>query len=104
MPPFEDIGFMLLDIARRCGVDAARIVPADADAAAVDLGTPDRSGYFVVGAVPLFASDGARASLLLLNVTPRVLSERERAVLRGMAHEAQVQLRLAHPSASFPSA
>ena len=102
MPPFEDIGFMLIDIARRCGVDAARIVPADA--VAVDLGTPDRSGYFVVGAVPLFASDGTRANLLLLNVTPRVLSERERAVLRGMAHEAQVQLRLANPSASFPSA
>ena len=93
---------MLIDIARRCGVDAARIVSGDA--VAVDLSTPDRSGYFVVGAVPLFASDGTRASLLLLNVTPRVLSERERAVLRGMAHEAQVQLRLANPSASFPSA
>lgn len=104
MPPFEDIGFMLIDIARRCGVDAARIVSGDAVAVAVDLSTPDRSGYFVVGAVPLFASDGTRASLLLLNVTPRVLSERERAVLRGMAHEAQVQLRLADPSASFPSA
>ena len=102
MPPFEDIGFMLIDIARRCGVDAARIVSGDA--VAVDLSTPDRSGYFVVGAVPLLASDGTRASLLLLNVTPRVLSERERAVLRGMAHEAQVQLRLANPSASFPSA
>lgn len=101
MPPFEDIGFMLIDIARRCGVDAARIVSGDA---VVDLSTPDRSGYFVVGAVPLFASDGTGASLLLLNVTPRVLSERERAVLRGMAHEAQVQLRLANPSASFPSA
>ena len=101
MPSFEDIGFMLIDIARRCGVDAARIVSGDA---VVDLSTPDRSGYFVVGAVSLFASDGTRASLLLLNVTPRVLSERERAVLRGMAHEAQVQLRLADPSASFPSA
>lgn len=101
MPSFEDIGFMLIDIARRCGVDAARIVSGDA---VVDLSTPDRSGYFVVGAVPLFASDGTGASLLLLSVTPRVLSDRERAVLRGMAHEAQVQLRLSNPSASFPSA
>lgn len=101
MPSFEDIGFMLIDIARRCGVDAARIVSGDA---VVDLSTPDRSGYFVVGAVSLFASDGTRASLLLLSVTPRVLSDRERAVLRGMAHEAQVQLRLSNPSASFPSA
>ena len=101
MPSFEDIGFMLIDIARRCGVDAARIVAGDA---VVDLGTPDRSGYFVVGAVPLVASDGMRASLLLLNVAPRVLSDRELAVLRGMAHEAQVQLRLSNPSASFPSA
>ena len=101
MPSFEDIGFMLIDIARRCGVDAARIVSGDA---VVDLSTPDRSGYFVVGAVSLFASDGTRASLLLLNVTPRVLSDREHAVLRGMAHEAQVQLRLSNPSASFPSA
>ncbi len=101
MPSFEDIGFMLIEIARRCGVDAARIVSGDA---VVDLSTPDRSGYFVVGAVSLFASDGTRASLLLLNVTPRVLSDRQHAVLRGMAHEAQVQLRLANPSASFPSA
>ena len=101
MPSFEDIGFMLIDIARRCGVDAARIVSGDA---VVDLSTPDRSGYFAVGAVSLFASDGTRASLLLLSVTPRVLSDRERAVLRGMAHEAQVQLRLSNPSASFPSA
>ncbi len=102
MPPFEDIGFMLIDIARRCGVDAARIVPGDV--VAVDLVTPDRSGHFVVGAVPLFASDGTRANLLLLNVEPRVLSDRQRAVLRGMAHEAQAQLRLANPSASFPNA
>ena len=102
MPAFEDIGFMLIDVARRCGVDAARIVAGDA--VPVDLGTPDRTGYFVVGAVPLYASDGTRASLLLLSVTPRVLSDREHAVLRGMANEAQVQLRLSNPSASFPSA
>ncbi len=102
MPPFEDIGFMLIDIARRCGVDAARIVSGEP--VAVDLDAPDRTGYFVVAAVPLFASDGTRASLLLLNAAPRVLSDRERAVLRGMAHEAQVQLRLSDPSASLPSA
>ena len=101
MPSFEDIGFMLIDVARRCGVDAARIVSGDA---VVDLSTPDRTGYFVVGAVPLVAADGTRASLLLLSVTPRVLSDRQHAVLRGMAHEAQVQLRLSNPSASFPSA
>ena len=102
MPSFEDIGFMLIDVARRCGVGAARIVPGGA--VVVDLSTADSSGHFVVAAVPLFASDGTRANLLLLNITPRILSDRERAVLLGMAHEAQVQLRLADPSASFPSA
>ena len=101
MPPFEDIGFMLIDIARRCGVDAARIVSGDA--VVVDLRTPDRTGYFVVGTVPLFAPDGTRANLLLLNFLPRTLSDREHAVLRGMAHEAQVQLRPSDPGASFPS-
>jgi len=102
MPSFEDIGFMLIDVARRCGVDAARIVAGDA--VVVDLDTPDRTGHFVVGAVPLFAADGTRANLVLLNVAPRILNDRERAVLRGMAHAAQVQLRLSNPSASFPGA
>ena len=34
MPPFDDIGFLLMDIAKMCNVDAARIVTGDAIATA----------------------------------------------------------------------
>jgi len=95
MPPFDDIGFLMMDIAQRCNVDAARIVVGGE--AVVDLDTPTPTGFFIVGATPIYAPDQTRASILLLSFAPRVLSDRELTVLRAMALEAQQQLR------KFPS-
>ena len=90
MPRFEDIGFLLMDVAKMCNVDAARIVTGDAIAAS--LAAPDQSGFHVVASEALQAPDGTPARLLLLSMQPRRLSERERTVLRAMALHAQMQL------------
>lgn len=90
MAEFADIGFMLMDIAKMCNVDAARIVTGEAIAAS--LTSPDQSGFYVVGSEPLRAPDGTPARLLLLSVHRRRLSERERAVFRAMTLHAQEQM------------
>lgn len=90
MPRFEDIGFMLMDVAKMCNVDAARIVTGEAIAAS--LASPDQSGFHLVASEALQAADGTQARLLLLNRTPRKLSDREHAVLKAMALHAQMQL------------
>jgi hypothetical protein len=90
MPPFEDIGFMLMDIAKMCNVDAARIVTGDAMAAS--LATRDQSGFHLIASEPFQAPDGTQARLLLLSMKPRKLTEREQTVLRAMALHAQTQL------------
>jgi hypothetical protein len=91
MPPFDDIGFMLMDVARKCNVDAARIVTGDAMAATM-LAVRDQNGYHLVASEPFQAPDGTQARLLLLSFRPRRLSEREQAMLRAMALHAQTQL------------
>jgi hypothetical protein len=91
MPPFDDIGFMLMDVARKCNVDAARIVTGDAMAATMLAGR-DKNGYHLVASEPFQAPDGTQARLLLLSFRPRRLSEREQAMLRAMALHAQTQL------------
>jgi hypothetical protein len=90
MPPFDDIGFMLMDIAKMCNVDAARIVTGDAMAAS--LLTGDQSGFHLIASEAFQAPDGTQARLLLLSMKPRRLSERERTLLRAMALHAQMQL------------
>ena len=90
MPPFEDIGFLLMDVAKMCNVDAARIVTGDAIAAS--LAAPDLSGFHLVASEAFQAPDGTQARLLLLSTRPRRLSERELATLRAMALHAQMQL------------
>jgi hypothetical protein len=90
MPPFEDIGFLLMDVAKMCNVDAARIVTGDAIAAS--LAAPDQSGFHLVASEAFQAPDGTPARLLLLSMEPRRLTERERTVLRAMALHAQMQL------------
>jgi len=90
MPPFDDIGFLLMDIAKMCNVDAARIVTGDAIAASL-LGR-DHSGFNLVASEPFQAPDGTQARLLLLSIHPRRLTEREQATLRAMALHAQMQL------------
>jgi hypothetical protein len=90
MPPFEDIGFLLMDVAKMCNVDAARIVTGDAIAAS--LAAPDQSGFHVVASEPFQAPDGTQARLLLLSMKRRQLSEREQAILRAMTLHAQMQL------------
>ncbi len=90
MPPFEDIGFLLMDVAKMCNVDAARIVTGDAMTSS--LGATDQSGFHVVASEAFQAPDGTPARLLLLSVKPRRLSEREQTVLRAMALHAQLQL------------
>ena len=90
MPPFEDIGFLLMDIAKMCNVDAARIVTGDA--IATSLAARDQSGFHLVASEPFQAPDGTQARLLLLSREPRRLSERELAVLKAMALHAQMQL------------
>jgi hypothetical protein len=90
MPPFDDIGFLLMDVAKMCNVDAARIVTGDAIAAS--LAASDQSGFHLVASEAFQAPDGTPARLLLLSMTPRRLTERERTVLRAMALHAQMQL------------
>ena len=90
MPRFEDIGFMLMDVAKMCNVDAARIVTGEAIAAS--LASPDQSGFHLVASEALQAPDGTQARLLLLSRSPRSLSDREHAVLKAMALHAQMQL------------
>jgi len=90
MPPFEDIGFLLMDIAKMCNVDAARIVTGDA--IATSLAARDQSGFHLVASEPFQAPDGTQARLLLLCRESRRLSERELAVLKAMALHAQMQL------------
>jgi hypothetical protein len=90
MPPFEDIGFLLMDVAKMCNVDAARIVTGDAIAAS--LAAPDQSGFHVVASEAFQAPDGTQARLLLLSMKRRRLTEREQTILRAMALHAQMQL------------
>ena len=90
MPPFEDIGFLLMDIAKMCNVDAARIVTGEAIAAS--LAAPDQSGFHLVASEAFQAPDGTQARLLLLSMKPRRLSDREQTVLKAMALHAQMQL------------
>lgn len=90
MPPFEDIGFLLMDVAKMCNVDAARIVTGDAIAAS--LAAPDQSGFHVVASEPFQAPDGTRARLLLLSMRRRQITEREQTILRAMTLHAQMQL------------
>ena len=66
MPPFEDIGFLLMDVAKMCNVDAARIVTGDAIAAS--LAAPDQSGFHLVASEAFQAPDGTQARLLLLSM------------------------------------
>ena len=93
MTHFDDIGFLLMDVAKMCNVDAARIVTGDAIAAS--LAAPDQSGFHVVGSEALQAPDGTPARLLLLSMKRRRLTERERTVLRAMALHAQMQMQAA---------
>ena len=90
MPPFEDIGFLLMDVAKMCNVDAARIVTGDAIAAS--LAAPDQSGFHVVASEAFQAPDGTQARLLLLSMKRRQLTEREQTILRAMTLHAQTQL------------
>ena len=90
MPPFEDIGFLLMDVAKMCNVDAARIVTGDAIAAS--LAAPDQSGFHVGASEAFQAPDGTQARLLLLSMKRRQLTEREQTILRAMALHAQMQL------------
>ena len=90
MAKFDDIGFLLMDVAKMCNVDAARIV--EGDAAAARRMPTDQSGFHVVGSERLHAPDGTEALLVLLSVAPRPLTERERVTLRAMALHAQMQM------------
>ena len=90
MPRFEDIGFLLMDIAKMCNVDAARIVTGDAIAAS--LAGVDHTGFHLVASEGFHAPDGTAAQLLLLSTRPRRLTERERSTLRAMVLHAQTQL------------
>lgn len=86
MTHFDDIGFLLMDVAKMCNVDAARIVTGDAMAAT------DQSGFHLVGSEPFQAPDGTPARLVLLSLKRRRLTERELTVLRAMALHAQLQM------------
>jgi len=90
MPPFDDIGYLLMDIAKMCNVDAARIVSGDALAHAPPL--RDAAGFHVVGAESFQAPDGTQARLMLLSRKARKLTGRERTTLRAMVLHAQTQL------------
>ena len=90
MPPFSDIGYLLIDIAKMCNVDAARIVSGDALAAS--MAASGQSGFHVVASEPFQAPDGTPARLLLLNMQRRSLTDREHSTLRAMALHAQAQL------------
>ena len=90
MAQFDDIGFLLMDVAKMCNVDAARIVTGDALAAS--MSAADQSGFHVVGSEALQAPDGTQARLLLLSMKRRRLTGRELTVLRAMALHAQMQM------------
>jgi hypothetical protein len=90
MTHFDDIGFLLMDVAKMCNVDAARIVTGDAIAAS--LAASDQSGFHVVGSEAFQAPDGTQARLLLLSMKRRQLTEREQSALRAMALHAQMQM------------
>jgi len=90
MPPFDDIGWLLMDVAKMCSVDAARIVTGDAIAAS--LAAPDQSGFHLVATVAFLPPDGTLGGLVLLSKKPPRLTERELNVLRAMALHAQMQL------------
>jgi hypothetical protein len=79
-----------MDVAKMCGVDAARIVTGDAIAAS--LAAPDQSGFHLVASEAFQAPDGTQARLLLLSIEPRRLTDRELNVLRAMTLHAQMQL------------
>jgi hypothetical protein len=93
---FEDIGFLMKDIAQKCNVDAARMVTGDAMNAF--LTTSEGSGFHLVASEDLNAVDGTPERLLLLSMQPRKLTERERILLRAMTLHAQMQLTAAAPS------
>lgn len=84
MTAFEDIGWLLMDVAKMCGVDAARIVTSDA--------ISDQSGFHVVASESFQTPDGTRARLLLLNRHPRKLTDRELTTLKALALHAQMQM------------
>ena len=90
MTHFDDIGFLLMDVAKMCNVDAARIVAGAS--IAPSLASPDQSGFHVVGSAPLQAPDGTEARMLLLSVKRRRLTEREETTLKAMALHAQMQM------------
>jgi len=90
MSRFDDIGFLLMDVAKKCNVDAARIVSGDALAHAPPQ--RDAAGFHVVAAESFQAPDGTPARLMLLSRKPRQLTERERVTLRAMVLHAQMQL------------
>ena len=90
MSPFADIGFLLMDIARKCNVDAARIVSGDALAHAPPL--RDAAGFHVVAAESFQAPDGTHGRLMLLSRKSRQLTDREQSTLRAMVLHAQTQL------------
>ena len=90
MADFDDIGFLLRDVARMCHVDAARIVTGDAIAAS--LGEVDPGGLHVVASEDFEALDGTPACLLLLSLQQRRLTGRELGTLRAMALHARMQL------------
>jgi hypothetical protein len=90
MAPFDHIGYLLMDVAKMCNVDAARIVVGASGYPS--LQAPDQSGFHVVGSAPLLAADGTVARLLLLSMQPRKLTDREQATLRAMALHAQMQM------------
>ncbi len=90
MSRFDDVGFLLMDIAKMCNVDAARIVSGDALAHAPPL--RDAAGFHVVAAESFKAPDGTPGRLMLLSRKERKLTERERTTLRAMVLHAQKQL------------
>jgi hypothetical protein len=87
---FDDIGFLLMDVAKMCNVDAARIVSGEAIEAS--LASPDQSGFHVVGSEAFQAPDGTQARILLLSRERRSLTVRECTALRAMALHAQLQM------------
>ena len=93
MAQFDDIGFLLIDVAKMCNVDTARIVKNDA--ISTSLTAPDQSSFHVIGSETFQAPDSTPAQLLLLNMKQHRLTERERTVLRAMALHAQMQMQAA---------
>ena len=106
MPRFEDIGFLLMDVAKMCNVDAARIVTGDAIAAS--LAAPDQSGFHVV-ASEAFQAPGRHAGAAAAAqhaAAPPVRARANRAARDGAACADAAGLRspveLNGESRSFP--